>query len=117
MEVCAKRAGEQEVRHPTARMAGFSATRRVATWVRMRSLSPVMIAVLLGAAMSSLAAPYDLAAETAVINASPAHEVIKADARQTVMFEALDQPAMAPGTALVLPRDGRTPIVLARRSA
>ncbi len=83
----------------------------------MKSLSPLMIVVILGAAMAGIAAPYDLAAETAVINSSPAHEVLKADARQTAMFDALDQPAMAPGTALVLPRTGRTPIVLARRSA
>lgn len=83
----------------------------------MKALSPLLIAVLLGAAMVSLGAPYDLAADTMVINQSPAHEIIKADARQTVMFEALDQPALLPGTALVLPRDNQTPIVLARRSA
>ncbi len=77
----------------------------------------MMIAVILGAAMASLGAPYDLAAETMVINQSPAHEVIKADARQAVMFEALDHPALLPGTALVLPRDRGTPIVLARRTA
>jgi len=84
----------------------------------MSKLTPVMLSLVLGAAtLLGASAPYDLAQRHLDIDHSVAAELIKADAVHMAMTEARNEVPLPPGMALVMPRDGSAPIVLARRTA
>jgi hypothetical protein len=85
-------------------MAGFWLARAVAISSRMHKLTPLLLAAALGTAMVfSMSTPYDLMAENAAINRSPAAEVLKTVAKAEAMQATYDHPDLPPGAVVVLP--------------
>jgi hypothetical protein len=84
----------------------------------MHKLGYAMMVVSLGLGVAlSVGAPYAEAARHLEINQATAAEVIKTDAHQAVMRDALDQPPLPAGMKLVLPQGTGPSRVLARSVA